>query len=340
MRRLSTLLAATLCALAPAGALAQSSQGAIAESLFREGQELMKAGKIAKACEKLAASYQLDPALGTLLNLAVCHEKEGKTASAWTELSDVVSKAERAGQKERAAYAQGRATALEPKLLRVTLSVTQPSLSQEVRLDGNALPAAAWDTAIPLDPGDHRVEATAPGKKQWEQSFHIGADTPQQTLVVPVLQDGLPATTAAILVPPPAPLPAAAQRSAPEEPPASFASMPQSGVKQSTRSPRRTLGLALDGAGAALIAGGGVCGVLALGKHSDAKSATTEKELSDARSAGKTRALVADILYGAGAVALGVGLYFTFSGAPSSAPATVTAAPVPGGGAVLVAGGF
>ncbi len=59
-------------------AAAQPSNTALAESLFREGKRLSSEKKFAEACPKFAESYRLDPGLGTLLNLATCHESEGQ----------------------------------------------------------------------------------------------------------------------------------------------------------------------------------------------------------------------------------------------------------------------
>ncbi|NOU28880.1 MAG: hypothetical protein HOO96_13330, partial [Polyangiaceae bacterium] len=49
-----------------------------AETLFREGRKALEAGDYAVACAKFAESQRIEPAPGTLLNLAGCEERSGK----------------------------------------------------------------------------------------------------------------------------------------------------------------------------------------------------------------------------------------------------------------------
>jgi len=60
----------------------------------------MKQGDYAAACPKLEESQRLDPALGTLLNLADCREQEGNVATAWSLFRDAESLARRGGHAE------------------------------------------------------------------------------------------------------------------------------------------------------------------------------------------------------------------------------------------------
>src|SRR5262249_1988800 len=148
---------------------------ALAQSLFEEGRGLMKAGNYAQACVKLAESQRLDPAPGTQLNLAVCHEAEGKTATAWVEFNDALTQARRDGRAEREQLAQEHIAALTPKLSRLTVAVASAAKidTLEIKLDGVVIREAAWGVPAPIDPGKHRVEASARGKKPWLQEVEV-----------------------------------------------------------------------------------------------------------------------------------------------------------------------
>ncbi len=172
------------------------SRGAAAEVLFHQARALITEGKLAEACPKLAESNRLDSGIGTMLYLADCYEKSEKTASAWATFREAANFAKKQGDA-REKVAQDRAAALEPKL--VTLQITVPVPSREPGLeilrDGTELGSALWGTALPIDPGEHVIEARAPGKKAWTTTVMI-VRPPRQAdakIEIPVLE-ALPKT--------------------------------------------------------------------------------------------------------------------------------------------------
>lgn len=163
----------------------------LAEALFREGRELIDQGKVAEACGKFGESYRLDRALGTLINLALCHEKEGKTASAWAEFSDAAADAA-AEKDDREAFARKHIASLLPELSRLRLVVAPPAsglATLDIRLDGHVLGRAAWSSPLPIDPGDHEISAAADGKKTYTAKVTIVKGPGVTNVNIPALED-------------------------------------------------------------------------------------------------------------------------------------------------------
>ncbi|HKQ68557.1 MAG TPA: tetratricopeptide repeat protein, partial [Polyangiaceae bacterium] len=115
------LTLAVLSVSSPARCDAESADPALAQALFEQARALMSTGQYPEACAKLAESHRLDPASGTLLNLAVCHEKQGRTATAWAEYNDVLAISRKDGSAERQHIASARIKDLGPKLCRLTV---------------------------------------------------------------------------------------------------------------------------------------------------------------------------------------------------------------------------
>jgi hypothetical protein len=173
-------------------AAAQAPDVAGAEALFREGKRLLEQGDYPAACPKLAESLRLDPATGTLLALAMCHESEGKTATAWAEYADVASRAKQEGRLDREQAARAKVAELEPKLSTLAI-VPSPQAAAIagliVKRDGAVVGPAAWQTPVPIDPGEHRFEASAPGKVGWSASVVVGPNGDKKVVEIPNLAD-------------------------------------------------------------------------------------------------------------------------------------------------------
>jgi hypothetical protein len=293
-------------------ALAQQSSGAMAEALFRDGRALMAAGDLGAACPKFAESNRIDPKLGTLMNLALCHEKSGRSASAWAEYTDAATLAQRAGQSEREEVARARAAELEPTLPHVVIDADPKSGA--VALDDQPIGPAAYRTPIPVDPGPHVLRATATGMTPFEQSFSV-AQAASTTLKVPALE----------------PVPARG----PEAPHASEeASAPAAPTASSMQ---RTVGFVVGGAGVVLAGLGAYFGARAFSDKNAAENGCGATFCTaagnDATNAMKTDETLSTIGVIAGIAAVGVGISFVLwspgerSASPSAGHVSFDVAP-------------
>lgn len=160
-RRSFGRLAAWMIALALLGAgapsLAQNAQGA-AEALFKEAVVLAKKGDFSKAIDKFQASYQMDPAPGTLLGLAMAEEKSGRVAAALAHYRDLLGIARKARDTQRVSAAEAGIRRVEPKIARIVLSADPPlPADAELTLDGSSIPVAVIGSELPVDPGERSI---------------------------------------------------------------------------------------------------------------------------------------------------------------------------------------
>jgi len=163
--RSSAVLAALLCTLSAPAARADEAETEGAR-LFREGRALLLAERFDEACPKLAESQRLEPRGGTLLNLAACHERQGKVATAWAEFHDALAAARAEAQPNRARLAEERIAALGPRVPWLTINITAEAAAQgaHVLFDGNELQRFAWGKDMPVDPGAHALVVSAAGR--------------------------------------------------------------------------------------------------------------------------------------------------------------------------------
>ncbi len=173
LARPTVLLVALLVA---SGAAAQpASDPGAAEALFQKARTLMEQGKLVEACPIFDESYRLDPAPGTLLNLAACSRHKGKTATSWGQFVEAGRAFRRKGDERRALFAEGQAKELEPMLAHVVLSAEAPPPGLSITRDGVELSAASLGLKLPVDPGRHELVLRAPGHKSRTQTFDAEA---------------------------------------------------------------------------------------------------------------------------------------------------------------------
>ena len=98
-----------------------------APALAREAKQLMAAGKYAQACPKFAESQRLSPSASTLIDLASCHDKQGKPATAYGELTTAIDQARAASNKADERRANALLNAIGPKVFRASPSACPPT---------------------------------------------------------------------------------------------------------------------------------------------------------------------------------------------------------------------
>jgi hypothetical protein len=290
-----------------------SNTSVAAEALFEEGRSLVAAGKYAEACPKFADSERLGPSVATLLNLANCWERVGRTATAWATYREAASAANAAGRKDYLATAQRRADGLAPKLARLIVTVAQPAPGQQVKRDGVLVDSAEWSLGIPVDTGPHTVEASAPGRKSWSITVDVAQDGAQSTVGIPPLEEGPPGEPAPVAATP-------ATAVGPAAAPPSGAATPAPVAESNRGGSQRVAAAVVAGVGVIGLAVGGVFALGAKSKYNDSLdnceksnpdlcSATGVSQRDDARSAGN----VATVFVGVGAAAIVAGgiLWFT-----------------------------
>jgi hypothetical protein len=155
--------------------------------------------------------------------------------------------------------------------------------STQVLLDGKRVPAALLGVATPVDPGTHRVEASAPGREPYRIEVTLG-EGGRQTLQI-ALDPARPAA------------PALAG-------PASSAS--DRGARPST------LGIALLAGGAVALAGGSVTGVIALNRQATLDAACSPgcpPSMSSELDSFRLNRTLSYVGFGVGLAAAGVGTY-------------------------------
>jgi hypothetical protein len=300
------------------------SNAAVAQVLFDEARALTAKGKFTEACPKFAESQRLDPGIGTEFNLAECEQHIGKTASAWAHYLEVADRAhvEKQGARERVARA--RAASLAPHLAHLTISRAAPGDTRaiEIRRDGIVVGAAQYGVPAPVDPGQHEVAASAPGKKPWSRTLRTPADA-ATVVAVPSLED------AEVPVVAPA-APALVASSSPSS--AAFDTGAASADSASAGRGQRIAGITVGALGIVGLGVGAAFAIVSKGKHDDAEShctgslcdATGVSLRSDAIHAGNA-ATIALAVGGAALVGGGI-VFFTAPRAHESEPASALAA--------------
>jgi hypothetical protein len=347
-RRVSGVLVAAMLAqgVAVRPALAQeepsSAETAAARALAVDGLKLAEAGKCSDAVDKLARAEKLHHSAIVQGRLGECQIQLGKLVDGTENLRKMLREPVPPNPSAALTKARERAqTALDgakPKIAFLMISVKglKEAGTATVTVDGENVPAALLDADRPTDPGDHVIEASAPG--YLKASARVSVKEAERKAVTVRLD----ADPTAVAPPPPPAEPAAGPQHAPTPTPpppgreSRFSIGGDTGTTQNAAPNRTGAYIAWAVGGVALAVGAGF-GFVAMKGKTDLEPNCTNKvcnvspgddTLSNAKTAGNIS--TAAFIVGGVGVVLGTVLFFTAgSGSSASNGGSRTAASVP-----------
>ena len=196
----SMALVTSLVATLAGPALAQDDAGdiAAARKLGGEGVTLADAGNCQDALDKLARSEKMHHAVSVLERIGECQIRVGKLVEGAETLRRVLREqlpldAPHAfvAAQERA---QGALAEARPEIARVRVSVSAPEgAAIWVTIDGVNEPSANLNADRFVDPGEHVIEAGAPGFRRTSTRVHVGEGAGEAVTLTLQLDPAAPA---------------------------------------------------------------------------------------------------------------------------------------------------
>jgi hypothetical protein len=314
----AALLAPTATSGVAAAQEANAADTAAARALAVEGLKLADAGNCADAIDKLARAEKLHHGPIVLSRLGECSINQGKLVDGTEMLRRVLREALPPNPTPALLKARERAQsaldAAKPKIATLTISVKgPPENALVVTVDGQSVSSALLDAGRPTDPGEHVVDATAPGYLKASKRVTVGAGE-KQSVALEIQPDPQAAAQAA------APPPSGGSAFSNREPAGRTSATPGAdlGTPRSVAPNRAPAYVAWAVGGAALIVGGGFGAIAMKGKSDLDKQctgtvcpATAQGRLDSATMAG-TISTIAVVVGGIG-LTLGTVLYVTAS---------------------------
>jgi hypothetical protein len=294
---------------------ASATETAAARSLAVEGLKLAQSGNCVDAAPKLERAEKLYHSAVVASRLGECYVSLGRLVEGTEILRKTLREPLPAEPTPALTKALERAQRVldgaKPRIAGLTIKVVAVD-HLIVKVDGEPVPAALLDTEIPSDPGEHGVEASAPGFSK--ATTRVSVSEGEKKLVTLTLvrsPDAVPAAAPVVA----AGAPSTRQPSAaPTEPPAS-----EGTASRSPSKPNRVPAFVALGLGAATVGAGAVMGTLAMSQHKDLEpvcpNGVCPPDRTDELDAAKRLGTFSTIAFGVGAagVALGTVLLFTAS---------------------------
>ncbi len=139
----------------------------MAKDLFGKAEKDEEAKDWSAALEKLRRAYAIKSTAGLRFHIAVCEENLGQLVDALHdyEAAEDLAKADKTDKgKQVLTVIAEPLLAIRARVPHLKLTLPADVTDGEITLDGKKLPQEEAGHAVALEPGPHRVEATAPGR--------------------------------------------------------------------------------------------------------------------------------------------------------------------------------
>lgn len=318
-----------LCSQAAHAQDPSAAETAAARGLAVDGLKLAQAGNCSEAIGKLERAEKLYHSAVVASRLGECYVSVGRLVEGSEILRKVLREPQPAEPQPNLVKALERAQraldAARPRIAGLTIKVAAVD-QLSVRIDGNPVALAMLETEIPSDPGEHSIEATAPGFLKATTRITVGdAEKKSVTLTLtrdpnaaaspsrPPLSEGTPQADALVA-------PAASNVHAATAP---VAAAP-------APAPNRTGAYLALATGAVGIGVGSVLGVMTMQQREDLKGTcpgdVCPPAQQDALDSAKRLGTFSTVAFGVGGAGLVLGTVLFFTAGPSSSDRAATPA--------------
>jgi hypothetical protein len=293
---------------------ASATETAAARSLAVEGLRLAQAGNCNEAVSKLEHAEKLYHSAIVASRLGECYVSMGRLVEG-SEILRKVLREPQSGDPQPALVkaldrAQRALDSAKPRIAGLTIKIaTVAQLS--VKLDGVPVAIALLDTEIPNDPGEHTIEASAPGFLKATTRVAV-ADAEKKTVTLTLTRD-----PNAVESPQTAAAPAAASHPPSPAPRQSGLVAAREPAPRPARPPNRTAAYAAYGIGAVGLGVGAAFGVMTMSERNELKGScpgdvcppAQQDQLDSAKRLGNFSTIAFGV--GGAGVVLGTVLFFT-----------------------------
>jgi hypothetical protein len=244
-------------------------QLAEARRLFAQAEADEDAGRWADALGKLYTVAEVRRTAGIRYHIALCEEHLGQLVRALADYEGAQTQARDEKARDVLRLVGKQLAGLEPRVPHLAIHLVPDVPDASVWVDDAPVDAAARTTPLPVDPGVHHVEATAPQRPT--SSVHVTLQEGETTVLEIQLGQPSPAAAPAPTVPA-SNTPARADSSSAPPAAAGAPTVPAAAPPPAVAAPSRPRGfaIALTTISVALAGGGIAAFVLAGVQHDDA----------------------------------------------------------------------